>query len=109
MGKNFDGTGAFGPEFVTADELPRGIKGLKIETHLNGSVVQSSTTDDMIFDVATLIAELSDVLTLEAGDIIVTGTPAGVGMARTPPLWMKSGDKVKIIVQEIGQLETNIT
>lgn len=109
MGKNFDGTGAFGPEFVTADELPPGIKGLKIETHLNGSIVQSATTDDMIFDVATLIAELSDVLTLEPGDIIVTGTPAGVGMARTPPLWMKAGDKVEIIVEKLGQLETKIT
>jgi len=108
MGKNFDGTGAFGPEFVTAEELPLGIKGLKIETLLNGSVVQSATTDDLIFDIATLIVELSDVLTLEPGDIIVTGTPAGVGMARNPPLWMKSGDTIEVRVEQLGELVNKI-
>src|SRR6266853_1136133 len=71
MGKNFDGTGAFGPVFVTADALPPGARGLKIETRLNGKVMQSASTDDLIFDVATLVALISVGITLEAGDIIV--------------------------------------
>src|SRR5690606_23513534 len=82
VGKNFDGTGGFGPDLVTADELPAGAKGLKIETRLNGNVVQSASTTDMIFDVATLISIISEAITLEAGDVIVSGTPAGIGWAR---------------------------
>ena len=71
VGKNFDGTGAFGPVFVTADELPRGCKGLKLETRLNGEIVQSAMIDDMVFDVATLISTISEAMTLESGDIIL--------------------------------------
>src|SRR6185369_9679289 len=96
MGKNFDGTGAFGPVFVTADELPAGGKGLRIQTRLNGQTVQNATTDDMIFDVASLISILSEAITLSAGDIIVTGTPSGVGMARKPQLFMQDGDICEI-------------
>ena len=71
LGKNFDGTGAFGPDFVTADELPPGAKGLHIETRLNGAVVQSANTTDLIFDVPVLVSRLSEAITLETGDVIV--------------------------------------
>ena len=108
MGKTFDGTGGFGPEFVTADELPPGCKGLKIETRLNGAVVQSATTADMIFDVATLIAILSEVMTLDPGDVIVSGTPSGVGFARKPPLWMKPGDVCEIEIEGVGLLSNPV-
>jgi acylpyruvate hydrolase len=109
MGKNFDATGAFGPALVTADELPPGAKGLKLETRLNGKVVQSTTIDNMIFDVATLISLLSEAHALEAGDVIVSGTPAGVGMARKPPLWMKPGDVCEVEIERVGLLRSPIT
>ena len=79
MGKNFDRTGAFGPWMVTADEVPPGGKGLKIQTRLNGEVMQSDNTDNMMFPVAETIAYITQGMTLEPGDIIVTGTPSGVG------------------------------
>src|ERR1700751_373914 len=104
MGKNFDGTGAFGPHLVTADELPRGGKGLRIQTRLNGKVVQDASTDDMVFSVAKLISILSEAITLSPGDILVSGTPAGVGMARTPPLFMKQGDVCEVEIEKIGLL-----
>jgi len=108
MGKNFDGTGAFGPVFVTADELPAGGKGLRIQTRLNGQTVQNATTDDMIFDVASLISILSEAITLSAGDIIVTGTPSGVGMARKPQLFMQDGDICEIELEGVGTLRNYI-
>ena len=92
IGKNFDGTGAFGPELVTADELPDGAKGLKIQSRLNGRVMQDASTKDFIFPVDDLIAKLSECMTLQIGDVVVTGTPAGVGSARPPRFFMKSGD-----------------
>ncbi len=104
VGKNFDGTGAFGPALVTADELPPGARGLKLETRLNGQTVQSASTDTMVFDVASLIAIISEAITLEPGDVIVTGTPAGVGAARKPPLFMKPGDVCEVEVEGIGLL-----
>jgi acylpyruvate hydrolase len=104
VGKNFDGTGAFGPDLVTADELPPGVKGLRLETRLNGEVVQSASTDDMVFDVASLISIISEAITLEAGDVIVSGTPAGIGWARTPKLLMKAGDVCEVTVEKIGTL-----
>lgn len=104
MGKNFDATGAFGPVFVTADELPPGGRGLRIQSRLNGVTVQSSTTDDMIFDIESLIVFLSEVMTLEPGDIIVSGTPAGVGIARTPPLFLRPGDVSEVEIEGIGIL-----
>jgi acylpyruvate hydrolase len=107
-GKNFDGTGAFGPYLVTADELPRGCRGLHLETRLNGKVVQSAPTDDMIFDVATLVSLISAVCTLSAGDVIVTGTPSGVGAARKPPLWMAPGDVCEVGISNIGILRNTI-
>ena len=108
VGKNFDGTGAFGPVFVTADELPAGGKGLRIQTRLNGQTVQNATTDDMIFDVASLISILSEAITLSAGDIIVTGTPSGVGMARKPQLFMQDGDICEIELEGVGTLRNYI-
>ncbi len=108
MGKNFDGTGPFGPVFVTADELPPGAAGLKIETRLNGQVVQSASTDDLIFDVASLVSMISVGITLEPGDIIVTGTPSGVGAARKPPLFMKAGDLCEVEVERIGILSNRV-
>ncbi|MFZ4287556.1 fumarylacetoacetate hydrolase family protein [Variovorax sp. HJSM1_2] len=104
IGKNFDGTGGFGPVLVTADELPRAATGLKIQGRLNGEVMQSANTDDMIWGVAETISLLSDVLTLEPGDVIVMGTPAGVGQARTPPVWMKAGDRFEVEIERIGTL-----
>ena len=109
MGKNFDNTGAFGPTLVTADELPAGAKGLKLETRLNGVVVQSSNIDHMIFDVATLVSLLSVAHALEPGDVIVSGTPAGVGLARKPPLWMKPGDVCEVEIENVGLLRSPIT
>ena len=104
IGKNFDGTGGFGPVLVTADELPPGAVGLKIQGRLNGQVMQDANTSDMIFSVAETIALLAEVLTLEAGDVIVRGTPAGVGQARTPPVWMKAGDTFEVEIERIGTL-----
>ena len=79
IGKNFDATGGFGPAFVSADEVPAGGKGLRLQTRLNGEVLQNAKTEDMIFDVATQISLLSDAFVLLPGDVIVTGTPSGVG------------------------------
>jgi acylpyruvate hydrolase len=104
MGKNFDGSGAFGPHLVTADELPSGATGLRLQTRLNGQVVQDASTADLIFDVATLVATLSEAFTLQRGDIIVTGTPSGVGFARKPPLYMKAGDVCEIEIEGVGKL-----
>ena len=108
VGKNFDGTGAFGPTLVTADELPPGARGLRLTTRLNGRVVQDASTDDLIFDVATLVSTLSEAFTLSAGDVIVTGTPAGVGLARKPPLWMKAGDVCEVEVEGLGVLRNPV-
>jgi 2-keto-4-pentenoate hydratase/2-oxohepta-3-ene-1,7-dioic acid hydratase in catechol pathway len=108
VGKNFDGTGGFGPTLVTADEVPAGGKGLKLETRLNGRVVQSASTDDMLFDVASLISILSEAITLEAGDVIVTGTPSGVGWARNPRLLMQGGDVCEVEIEGLGLLSNPI-
>ncbi|PCJ96403.1 MAG: fumarylacetoacetate hydrolase [Hyphomicrobiales bacterium] len=108
VGKNFDGTGAFGPVFVTADSLPPGCTGMTLQTRLNGKIVQSAPIDDMVFPVAELISTLSEVMTLEPGDVIVTGTPAGVGFARKPPLYMRDGDICEIEIDGIGCLRNPV-
>ena len=108
IGKNFDGTGAFGPCLVTADELPPGCVGLHIESRLNGQVMQSATTSDMVFGVARTVALLSEALTLEPGDVLVMGTPGGVGYARTPPVWMKAGDTIEIEIEGVGLLSNPV-
>jgi acylpyruvate hydrolase len=109
VGKNFDGTGAFGPDLVTADELPPGAKGLLLETRLNGEVVQSASTDEMVFDIASLISIISEAITLEPGDVIVSGTPSGIGWARNPKLLMKAGDVCEVTVEKLGTLRNVIT
>lgn len=109
MGKNVDGSGPLGPVLVTPDELPAGANGLRITTQVNGETVQDGNTSDMIFDVATTIATLSEVMTLEPGDVIVTGTPAGVGAARKPPLWLRPGDVCTVEVEGIGRISTGIS
>jgi 2-keto-4-pentenoate hydratase/2-oxohepta-3-ene-1,7-dioic acid hydratase in catechol pathway len=109
MGKNFDRTGSVGPWLVSADELPRGGKGLKIETRLNGNVMQSSNTDMFMFPVAESLVYLTEGMTLEPGDILFTGTPSGVGHARKPdPVWMKAGDTVEVEIQGVGTLRNPI-
>jgi 2-keto-4-pentenoate hydratase/2-oxohepta-3-ene-1,7-dioic acid hydratase in catechol pathway len=109
MGKNFDRTGGFGPWMVTADELPDGGKGLKIESRLNGTVMQSDNTANMMFPVPDMLVYVTQGMTLEPGDIIFTGTPSGVGHARKPnPIWMKDGDVCEIEVEGIGTLRNPI-
>ena len=108
MGKNFDHTGGFGPWFVSADELPPGGKGLKIETRLNGRVMQSDNTDNMMFPAAEVLVYLTQGITLEPGDIIFSGTPSGVGFARKPPVWMKNGDVCEVDIERIGVLSNPI-
>jgi 2-keto-4-pentenoate hydratase/2-oxohepta-3-ene-1,7-dioic acid hydratase in catechol pathway len=108
LGKNFDGSGPLGPAIVTADELPAGARGLGIRTRLNGELLQDGNTADMVFPVARIVALLSEVMTLEPGDVIATGTPSGVGHARRPPLWMKPGDVVSCEIDGIGTLSNPI-
>jgi acylpyruvate hydrolase len=108
LGKNFDGTGGFGPDIVTSDELPPGGTPLRIMTRVNGKVMQDSNTDDLIFDVPTLVHELTKVMTLEPGDVIITGTPSGVAMARKPQNWLKPGDVCEIEIEKIGVLRNPI-
>jgi 2-keto-4-pentenoate hydratase/2-oxohepta-3-ene-1,7-dioic acid hydratase in catechol pathway len=107
-GKTFDTFAPFGPAIVTTDEIPDPSK-LHLSTRLNGREVQSSPTSDMIFDVPTLIEFLSQSTTLEAGTIIFTGTPHGVGTARTPPLYMKPGDRVEIEITGLGKLANPVS
>lgn len=108
LGKNVDGTGPWGPWIVTADELPAGGAGLHLQTWLNDELMQSANTRDMLFDVATLIACVSEAMTLEAGDILFTGTPAGVGLGRTPRRYMQPGDEVRVQIERIGLLANRI-
>jgi 2-keto-4-pentenoate hydratase/2-oxohepta-3-ene-1,7-dioic acid hydratase in catechol pathway len=101
-GKNFDATGAVGAIVVTPDEIAPGATGLRIQSRLNGQIMQDSNTSDMIFPVARTIAILSEVMTLESGDMIAMGTPPGVGHARKPPVWMRPGDVVEAEIEGIG-------
>jgi 2-keto-4-pentenoate hydratase/2-oxohepta-3-ene-1,7-dioic acid hydratase in catechol pathway len=108
MGKNFDRTGGFGPWCVSADELPAGAAGLNIQTRLNGQTVQSNNTRNMMFPVIDTLVDISQGMTLEPGDLIITGTPSGVGHARKPPLWMKAGDVCEIDIEGVGVLRNSI-
>jgi acylpyruvate hydrolase len=108
IGKNFDATGGFGPLLVTADALAPGAVGLRIQSRLNGQVMQDANTSDMIFPVDETIALLAQCMTLEPGDAIIMGTPAGVGQARTPPVWMKAGDSIEVEIEGIGVLRNPI-
>ncbi|MGZ8300965.1 MAG: fumarylacetoacetate hydrolase family protein, partial [Rhodoplanes sp.] len=108
MGKNFDRTGGFGPWMVTADELPAAGHGLKLETRLNGEVLQSDNTSNMMFPVAETIAYVTQGMTLEPGDVLVTGTPSGVGHARKPRVWMRHGDVCEVEIEGIGVLRNPV-
>lgn len=100
-GKNFDDTGAIGPIVVTPDEIAEGADGLRIESRINGKVMQSANTAEMLWKVPQIIATISEYATLEPGDMIATGTPPGVGHARTPPRFLKPGDVVEAEVEGI--------
>lgn len=102
-GKNFSGTGGFGPWMVTRGEIADG-EVLTLETRLNGKVMQHATTDMLLFDIPSQIAYISTFTTLRPGDVIVTGTPGGVGARHEPPIWMKPGDRVEVEVSKLGTL-----
>ena len=104
LGKNFDATGAFGPWLVTPDAVPPGAHGLRIQGRLNGQVMQDARTDQLIFGVAALIEMISVAMSLERGDVIITGTPGGVGAARKPPVYMRPGDVFEVEIEGIGVL-----
>lgn len=106
-GKNFVGTGAFGPWMVTADEIPDP-ENLKLELRLNGKTEQSSNTSNLIFKIPTIISYCSTIFDLVPGDVIVTGTPAGVGWSRKPPHFMKHGDVVEVEIEKIGILRNPV-
>ncbi|MDH0126871.1 fumarylacetoacetate hydrolase family protein [Brucella pituitosa] len=106
-GKNFPDTGAFGPWMMTPDELGP-LPDLRIQTRLNGEVVQDTTFDHMIFDIARQIEYCSTFTRLEAGDVIASGTPGGVGAKRNPPLWMKPGDIVEVEIDRLGILRNPV-
>jgi 2-keto-4-pentenoate hydratase/2-oxohepta-3-ene-1,7-dioic acid hydratase in catechol pathway len=106
-GKNFHASGSFGPWLVTADEVPDPRK-LRLTTRLNGEVVQDESVGELCFDVAQLIEYCSKWAELTPGDVIVTGTPGGVGAGRKPPLWMKAGDTVEVEISKLGVLRNPI-
>jgi 2-keto-4-pentenoate hydratase/2-oxohepta-3-ene-1,7-dioic acid hydratase in catechol pathway len=106
-GKNFAQTGAFGPWMVTADEIPPNTR-LTLSCRLNGERMQHATTDHMIFKIPKLIEYCSTWTPLSPGDVLVTGTPGGVGSRRNPPIWMKSGDRVEVEIDRVGVLENTI-
>jgi len=106
-GKNFPATGCFGPWMVTSDEIPN-YEELTIETRVNGVVMQSAGLDQLIFSIPELVSYCSTFTELRPGDVIVTGTPGGVGSARTPPVWLKEGDVVEVEVSGVGLLSNAV-
>jgi 2-keto-4-pentenoate hydratase/2-oxohepta-3-ene-1,7-dioic acid hydratase in catechol pathway len=106
-GKNFPGTGAFGPWLVTADEIGDP-KALQLVTRLNAEVMQHSSLANLIFSIEQLVAYISAITELVPGDVIVTGTPAGVGGLRQPPVWMRPGDLIEVEVSQIGRLTNDV-
>ena len=107
VGKTFDTFGPLGPALVTADEIPDP-HDLDVQLTINGEVLQSSNTNNLIFSVNQLIADLTSFMTLEAGDIISTGTPSGVGGARNPQRWLRAGDVVAVTIEGLGTLENPV-
>jgi 2,4-didehydro-3-deoxy-L-rhamnonate hydrolase len=105
LGKNADKSGPIGPVLVTADDFPEGGRGLKVQTRVNGTVMQDANTDDLIHDVAAIIEYITDTVTLLPGDVIATGTPGGVGAARKPPIFLGVGDVVEVELEQIGVLQ----
>src|SRR5207253_2976066 len=107
-GKSFDGFCPLGPWIVTKDQIPDPNR-LRLRTVLNGQVMQDHTTADMIFDVPTLIESLSSTMTLRPGAVLLTGTPHGVGFARSPPVWLKAGDQISVEIDHIGKLTNMVS
>jgi 2-keto-4-pentenoate hydratase/2-oxohepta-3-ene-1,7-dioic acid hydratase in catechol pathway len=107
MGKTFDTFAPMGPWITTADEILDPHK-LDIRLTLNGELMQNSNTRELIFKIPELVAFLSSVVTLEPGDIVATGTPAGVGFARKPPRWLRPGDDVRITIDGLGELRNPV-
>jgi 2-keto-4-pentenoate hydratase/2-oxohepta-3-ene-1,7-dioic acid hydratase in catechol pathway len=107
VGKNFAASGSFGPWMTTADEIPDP-RELELTTRLNGVQVQHASVGELIFDIPYLVSYLSGITELVPGDVIVTGTPDGVGFARTPPLWLKAGDVVEVEISGIGVLRNRV-
>jgi acylpyruvate hydrolase len=108
MGKNFDATRAFGPWLVTPDAVPPGARGLRIQGRLNGRVMQDGSTDQLIFGIPALIELISVAISLEPGDVIITGTPGGVGAARKPPVFMQAGDVFEVEIEGMGVLRNPV-
>jgi len=104
QGKTFEHTTPVGPFLVTADELPAGAAGLEVRCEVDGAIMQQDTTDELIFGVAETIAYLSQILTLDPGDLIAMGTPDGVGAGRTPPVWLQPGQTVRTYIERVGEL-----
>jgi 2-keto-4-pentenoate hydratase/2-oxohepta-3-ene-1,7-dioic acid hydratase in catechol pathway len=107
LGKNFDTFAPMGPCLVTADELPNP-ENLRLRTLLNGQVMQDGSTRDWVFPLPKLLSVLSQVMTLEPGDVVSTGTPAGVGAFRKPPIFLKPGDRVVMEIEGVGRLENPV-
>jgi 2-keto-4-pentenoate hydratase/2-oxohepta-3-ene-1,7-dioic acid hydratase in catechol pathway len=106
-GKSCDSFAPFGPCLVTADEVPDP-GALRIETRFNGEVLQSSNTNQLIFSIPRLISYLSDSFTFEAGDLIATGTPSGVGFSRKPPRFLRDGDQVEVEIEAVGKIRNRV-
>ena len=107
MGKNFEKTGSFGPYMVLAEEISD-YKKLTIQTRLNDKVMQNASLSQLIFDIPTLISYISKAMPWQAGDVLVTGTPGGVGFKRNPPVYMKDGDKIEVEITDVGILTNTI-
>jgi 2-keto-4-pentenoate hydratase/2-oxohepta-3-ene-1,7-dioic acid hydratase in catechol pathway len=108
IGKNFDATGGFGPWLVTPDELPPAADGLRIQSRLNGQIMQDANTKSFLWGVVETLVLITECMTLEPGDVVITGTPAGVGYARKPPVFMKAGDTIEIDIEGVGVLSNPI-
>jgi len=108
-GKVFDGSAPCGPALITADELPDAPGGLGIALDLNGERMQEATTGELIFSIPELLTHLSTLMTLAPGDIVSTGTPAGVGGAREPRVWLRDGDELVVSSPQLGELRTTIS
>lgn len=104
QGKTWERATPVGPWLVTSDELPAGGKGLRVQTIVDGETMQDDNTDQLLFDVPTLVSYVSTIASLEPGDLIATGTPAGVGLGRTPPVFLKAGQTMRTIIEGIGEL-----
>jgi 2-keto-4-pentenoate hydratase/2-oxohepta-3-ene-1,7-dioic acid hydratase in catechol pathway len=108
IGKNFDATGGFGPWLVTPDELPPAADGLRIQSRLNGQIMQDANTRNFLCGIVETLVLITECMTLEPGDVVITGTPAGVGYARKPPVFMQAGDTIEIEIDGVGVLSNPI-